>query len=267
KRTLRALAVPHFQIDDAIYAEEVQGVRAFGEEVAVESVMSKVAERMAQHTQSLEATEEYGRAGAVKGVITYADGSQLNLFTTFGVNAEAEIDWDLDNANPADGILRKKCAGVIRQVAGILEGLPYTGLHAICGDNFFDDLLQHKEIRDTYKGWSEAQILRESYIGPNRVSYGIFEFGGIVWENYRGGVGATGFVHTDKCHLFPLGVPGLFKTVYSPADYIETVNTLGKSRYFKQFPQPNDKGVNIEAQTNMLPYCTRPKVLIQGKRT
>lgn len=274
KRDLRPLMIPHFEIEDAVYAEEVQGVRAFGSETALETVTGKVAQRLRTHVNSYAATEEHARMGAIKGTVTYADGSSLNLFTEFGVSAEDEVDFDLDNANPAEGALRKKCAGITRQVANILGGVPFTGLHAFCGDNFFDDLLANKEVRDTFKGWNEAQILRDGYVGPNRSSYGIFEFGGIVFENYRGATipgakdgAAQTYIGTDKCHIFPLGVPGLFKTAYAPADYTETVNTLGRRLYTRQYPMQNGKGIHLDSQMNALQYCSRPKVLIQGKRT
>ena len=186
KRDLRPLNVPHFEINDAIYAESIQNVRAFGQEQALETMVGKVAEKQVIHVNSMSATEEYARMGAVKGIVTYADSSTLNLFTEFGVVQESEIDFALTAASPAEGALRNKCASVTRAMQGILDGLPFTGIWAFCGDNFFDALLAHKEVRDSYKGWNQAQILRESYIGPNRMSYGIFEFGGIVWENYRG---------------------------------------------------------------------------------
>jgi hypothetical protein len=206
--------------------------------------------------------------------VTYADGSTLNLFNEFDVTAPTEIDFDLDNASPASGALRKKCAGITRMVTTALGGVPFTGIHALCGDNFFDDLLAHTEVRETYTGWNEAQILRESYIGPNRSSYGIFEFGGIVFENYRGATipGAKDgapqtFIGTDKCHLFPLGVPGLFNTTYAPADYEETVNTLGRRLYAKQYPTMNGKGRHLDVQMNALQYCARPQVLLSARRT
>jgi hypothetical protein len=65
-----------------------------------------------------------------------------------------------------------------------------------------------------------------AYVGAGVNGFhGSFDFGGITWANYKGG-GTIG-VDTNKCHLFPTGVPGLFRTVYGPADYIETVNTPG----------------------------------------
>ena len=269
KRSLRTLRVPHFQVDDAIYADEVQQVRAFGSETAVERLQQKIADRAAEASQFFGLTEEYHRLNIIKsGKLLDADGSTLfDYYSEFGESAPAEIDFDLDNATPAEGALRKKCAGVIRQMAGILDGLPYTGIHAFCGDAFFDDLIAHPEVRDTYKGYAEASTLRTAYVGANgqQASFGSFEFGGITWENYRGGANVG--VDTNKCHIFPLGVPGLFRTVYAPADYIETVNTQGQRLYGKQWEMPNGKGVNLEFQMNALQYCTRPRVLIPGKRT
>jgi len=268
QRVLRYLAVPHFEIDDAIMAEEVQGIRAFGTESQLETVMGKVDERMLIHGQSMEATQEFSRIGAIKGIITYADSTTLNLFTAFDVTQETEVDFDLDNASPASGALRKKCASVIRLISANLEGVPWTGkARAFCGDTFFDQLIAHPEVRATYNGWTEAQIMREGYIETNGLSYGAFEFGGIIFENYRGSVGATAYINPLKAHIFPEGVPNLFRTALAPADYIETVNTLGKRLYMKQFPMPNDKGIRIEVQMNTLEYCTRPQVLILAKNT
>lgn len=270
KRRARSLLVPHYQHDDGINADEVQGIRAFGSETDVQSVMGVVNQRLADAVQLvLDPTLEFQRLGAVKGLILNADGSTLyDLFTEFGVSQEAEIDFDLDAASPASGALRKKCAGAVRLVADNLGGTGFTGVHSFCGDAFFDDLLSHVEVVESYKGTPMAQVLREGYVYPNGDKvYGAFEFGGIVWENYRGQNGSAKMVHTDKCHIFPVNVPGLFRTVYAPADYIETVNTVGLPRYSKQWPSANGKRIEMESQSNPLSYCTRPKALLKGKRT
>lgn len=266
KRTLRNVAIPHFEINDAIMAEEVQGIRAFGSETETEMVMDKVLERGAIHTQSLESTQEYSRIGAIKGTVTYADATTLDLFNLFGVTQLAEVDFDLDNASPDSGALRKQCGTVIRSMAGQLEGIQFSGIHAFCGDAFWDDLIAHPEVRETYLQWSAAADMREAAVTAGS-SYGTFAFGGVTWENYRGAVGGTTFVNTDKCHLFPMGVPGLFRTYYAPADYVETVNTMGRRLYAKQYEMPNGKGVHLDTQMNALNICTRPATLIQGRRT
>ncbi len=268
QRSMRMLKIPHFQVDDAIYADEVQQVRMFGDEVAVERLQQKIADRAAEVSESFAVTEEYHRINIIRtGQLLDADGSVLfDYFTEFGETPAAEVDFDLDNASPAEGALRKKCAGIIRQMAAILYGIPFTNVMAICGDTFFDDLIAHKEVRDTYKGYADAASLRGAYVSAGVNGFhGSFDFGGITWANYKGG-GTIG-IDTNKCHLFPTGVPGLFRTVYGPADYIETVNTPGQRLYAKQWEMMNGKGVNLEFQMNALHYCTRPRVLIPGKRT
>lgn len=262
-RAVRVLRAPHHEINDAIMAEEVQGVRAWGTEDQVEMVMDKVAERMVIHRGSLEATMEYARVGAVGGVITYADGTTLDLFKEFDVTQDPPIDFNLDTAT--DGALREHCAQVLRQMSRNLGGVPFTGLYALCGDNFFDALIKNPEVRATFLNNPAAAQLRAAYI-QNGMSYGTFDFGGITWENYRGYVGGTEFIDTDECHIFPTGVPNLFRTYMAPADYIETVNTNGQRMYAKQYAMENDKGVHFDVQMNPLNICTRPKALLKGTK-
>jgi hypothetical protein len=261
-RTARQLAVPHYEVDDAIYADEVQGVREFGSENQVKTVLSVVDRRMIEHVQlRLDPTLEYQRVGAVKGIILNGDGSTLyNLFTEFNVSQESEVDFNLDAADPA-GAIRTTCSQVVRLIANNLGGISYGGVYGFAGDAFFDNLIASKETRETFLNQVQAAQLR------GMAAFQTFDYGGIVFENYRGAAGGSAFIDTNKCHIFPVGVPGLFRTIYSPADYVETVNTIGLPRYAKQFPMENGKGVNLETQMNALSYCTRPTTLIKAKRT
>lgn len=271
KRSMQDVRIPHFQRDWSVMADEVQDVRKFGG-MALQLVQDKVAEKLAVHTADFDATDELSRIGAIQGVVTYKDNSTLDLFTTFGVPAPVEVDFDLDNAAPTDGSLRKSCTNIVRSMRTAMGGNPFSYVHAFVGDNFFDDLLQHPEVRETYKGWSEAQILRESYVGKNRAENPIFEFGGIVWENYYGATGATGDaallgIQSEKARFIPVGSRGTFVSFFGPADYVDTVNLVGLQRYARQWTMPNGKGINGETQTNALHICTRPGVLLSARRT
>lgn len=269
KRSIESLTIPHFQRDWSVVADEVQGIRAYGSQTVLLTVQGLVASKIATNIADLDLTEEYSRIGAIQGIVTYKGGQTLNLFTKFGVTQPAEIDFALSAANPVDGSLREQCTKVIRAVRKNLGGVPFDYLHAFVGDDFFDALLKHPEVRETYKGWGAAQILRESYVGKNRSANPMFEFGGIVWENYGAidsdGDGALIGIGAKKAHFVPVGVPGLFRTYYAPADYMETVNTLGKRLYAKQWPMQNGKGVHGETQTNQLSIPTRPGALLRGK--
>jgi hypothetical protein len=265
RRGMRMLSVPHFEINDAIMAEEVQGVRPFGQETGTESVMTKVGERMQTAGQSLEYTQEHARVGAIKGIVTYADGTTLNLFNEYGITAPAAISFPFSTA-PATGNIRQLCASVIRTMGTNLDGQGFTGVEAICGDAFFDALISCAEVRATYLNMMDAAELRSQYISGGQ-TWGSFAFGGILWTNYRGYAQGAPMVETDACYFYPTGVPNLFPTVYAPADYIETVNTMGLPRYVKQYPMPNDKGVHMDTQMNGLNFCSRPLALQKGTHT
>ena len=64
---------------------------------------------------------------------------------------------------------------------------------------------------------------------------------------------------------------GLFNTTerspatdrFAPADFNETANTLGQALYAKQEPRKFDRGTDLHTQSNPLPMCHRPGVLIK----
>jgi hypothetical protein len=258
-RTARLLAIPHYQIDDFVNADEVQNVRAFGSESDVQTVQALVSRRLNDHAMlRMDPTLEFQRIGAIQGIILNGDGSTLyNLFTEFNVSAPGDQAFVL-HPTTSNGAVRTKCSAVIRVIAVAMGGTPFTGVNALCGDNFWDALIAAKEVRETYLNQMEASSLR------GQSAYQTFDYGGIRWENYRGSNGATPFINADHARFFPTGSPGLWRTVYAPADYVETVNTLGLPRYARQYPAQNGKGVHLEAQMNALNYCTRPTTLVKG---
>jgi hypothetical protein len=230
KRKARSLVVPHIALEDTILADEVQNVRAFGSESMLEGVQAVVNQRMFEMATKMDATLEHLRIGAIKGQILDADGSAViyDLFTEFGVTAHTEIDFDLDNATPAPGVIKKKCHDIRRKIEDELGAQPYEHIHAICGADFFDDLITHPEVEKAYERYLDGAFLRQ---GQAR---GSFEYSGIVFEEYRGRVGTVDFTDASKAYFFPVGVPGLFRQYNAPADFVETANTIGLPRYAKQ---------------------------------
>jgi Phage major capsid protein E len=264
KRKARSLVVPHIALEDTILADEVQNVRAFGSESMLEGVQAVVNQRMSEMASKMDATLEHLRIGAIKGQILDADGSAViyDLFTEFGVTQHTEIDFDLDNASPVAGAVKKKCHDIRRKVEDELGAQPYDHVHAICGADFFDDLITHSEVTKAYDRYLDGAFLRH---GQAR---GSFEYSGIVFEEYRGRVGTVDFTDASKAYFFPVGVPGLFRQYNAPADFVETANTIGLPRYAKQaVDQQFARWVMLHVQSNPLPICTRPRVLIKGKRT
>ncbi len=71
------------------------------------------------------------------------------------------------------------------------------------------------------------------------------------------------FIEKDTGHCFPLGTASTFTTYFAPADFNETVNTLGQQLYAKQEPRRFDRGTDLHTQSNPLPMCHRPGTLIK----
>lgn len=263
KRTAEVLKIPHYELNGAVNADEVQGVRAFGSGSQVQTVQDKVAEVQTVQASDLDATLEYQRIGAVSGIVLNGDGSTyVNLFTKFNVTPQTEVNFELDSTAD-EGDLITTCNTLLRAMARALGGSTFTGAYAFCSDTFWDALMSNTERRKTYQAQNAAQLREGS-------AFGTYDFGGIRFENYRGGVGteeSTAFIPTDKAWIFPIGVPRLFRTVFAPADYWETVNTVGLPRYTRLIPWENQKGASVDSQTNALSYCTRPRALFKGKLT
>src|SRR5258708_12946064 len=69
KRSMRSFVIPHFQRDDAVMADEVQGVRMLGINNALETVQNRVDVKMGRHFRDLDTTLEHQRVGAIKALL------------------------------------------------------------------------------------------------------------------------------------------------------------------------------------------------------
>ena len=263
RRDVRAFVCRQFKKQDVLWASEIQGIRAFGSESETQQIQAEVARRLRRLRTDAEATFEYHLLNGIQGkVLDPRDGATvIDYFSEFAITPAAEVDFDLDNASPGSGALRKRCQALIENVEGTLGGLS-TGavqLRAECGSAFFADLVAHKEVRETYLNTAAAADLR------GRVGEEV-SFGGITFRRYRGGLGFG--VPTDKAYFYPEGVEGLFEIYYAPADTFETVNTVGLPLYARMIPdRDRDEWVRLEIESNPLPICTRPQVLRTAKRT
>ncbi|MFP5497056.1 MAG: major capsid protein [Gammaproteobacteria bacterium] len=253
KRTLIPFNTVHLPERFTIKADEIQGIRAFGTRSELQAVQDVVNKRLAKARRQLDATHEFQRMGALNGQVLDADGKTvlLDIYKSFGVNRQ-KLQMGL---NSPDTELRVKCGEALDMQEEALGSVTSSGSRAMCGKNFWNKLIVHKSVKETYLNTMQAASLR----GDARES---FEFGGIVWERYRGKVAGVAFVHDDKALLIPEGVPDLYISSFAPADYMETVNTQGIPYYSKIEPMQFGKGVAGEAQSNPLHLCTRPRAQI-----
>lgn len=252
KSKIVSFVVPHLEKDGTLRADEFQGVRQFGSEDEEKTVENSVRELQSELKSMHEVTLEYHRVNALKGIVKDADGSDLaNFFTSFNV---AQQTYELDLTSDAHTV-RRQCVEVTRLCENELGAEPVDGEIALCGDEFFDNLIDAESVRDTLSN-QESKTLRED------LRQG-FKFGGILFINYRGGIGGTPFIADDEAYVVPNSP--IFKTYYGPADFMEAVNTIGLPYYSKLLEDPSgrDAFVTVHSQSNPLCLNLRPRAVVK----
>jgi hypothetical protein len=257
RRTARSFVVPHLERESTIMADEVQNVRAFGSENAEQAVKDIVSERLTDLRAMHEVTLEFHRVGAIQGKILDADGATpiYNLFDEFGIEQQTHgIDLTDEKAD-----IRGAAVAIQRKSESELGAEPVSGYRAFCGDEFFDAFISHPNVVESLK-FQESALLRTDQRSG-------FEYGGITWENYRGKVpgvgGSVDFFPTDEAFVVPIGT-SIFATYFAPADFMETVNTVGLPVYAKiALDAELNRWAKLHSQSNPLAMCTRPRAVIR----
>lgn len=247
-----------------VYAIEMAGVLALPFDQQTKDVAQEVTDRTAQIIDDLELTWEHMRFGAIQGRVIDADGSTVlyDWFEEWGIAEPAEIDFALDD--PATDV-RKVCRDVKRAMQKAAKGVwtPSTRVGALCGDGFFDDLLNHPQIKETKLGTEKAAALE------NISGYSAIEIEGITFINYRGtDDGSTIAIGTDKVRFFPIGARGAFKAGWAPAsEFKPYVNQRGREYYglILEDKSGRDEWDRIEIYSYPLFIPTRPEMLLRGK--
>lgn len=251
KRKVHSVSIPHLPERATIMADSVQGVRAFGSEDQAKSINTERDERLAKMRRQIDYAIEYHRLLALQGSYMDVNGATQSAYTLLGGSRDS-VDFVLGTSTTK---IREKCLDLIAHVEEGLGGQSYTGIHAICSLGFWKKLITHAKVEETYLNTSMAASLRSDLTG-------VLEFGDIIWHRYRGSSSVA--VTSDKAFVFPVGVPGMYMSRFAPADYNETVNTVGLPYYAKARELDFGKGVEIEAQSNPFNLCLRPTALVEA---
>lgn len=254
RRTLRPFSAIHLPQEVVVMADEVQNLRGFGTS-DTETAQSLLRQKNEVALMDLDLTLEYQMLGAVKGQVLDADGTTVltDMFTEFGVS-QITVDMDLDVPTTE---VKLKALAIKRSIEDELGGLLYRSIRVLCSASFFDALITHASVKEAFDRQNDGAFLRED----NRSG---FEFPrGVFWEEYRGSVNGVDFITDDWAYAVPEGVPQMFKQWFAPANYMETVNTLGVPRYQKTAMMKYDKGIEAEIQSNPITLNTRPRAVIK----
>jgi hypothetical protein len=257
--------VPHIPYFQTIMADDIQDIVAFGSETELMQLTDYVNEQQQGMKDDIDATQEWHRLGALKGVILDADASTTvyNLYTQFGIT-QTTADWTSGTDKPS-----ALCATVTRAIANAMGDAQFGQIYALCGDSYFDAMAGDAEVLSAYDRWRAGEYLRMSQLGPEWYSVAMngFEYQGIYFLNYRGQIGDTPFIPALEAYYLPTNTSGMFQEILAPADMMPWTNTLGQRYYSSQELLDHNKGVELHQQSNFLAMNTTPGAVIKSTVT
>jgi hypothetical protein len=241
-------------------AHELQNLRSWENPDEFVAVQDEITRIQGNQRRDMELTHEYHRLGVIQGKLLDADGVELaDFYESFGIAEPAEIDFELDDPNTD---VRGKCTAVKRAMVAAGKGviLPTTRIYSLAGDEFFDKLVGHESVKDTYR-YQEGRQLREN------LAFSTVDFGGITWVNYQGTEDTSQIaIESTKARFFPVGAPGVFGVTYSPFEAAEFVNTPGEDIYaIIVRDMERNFWFQPEIYSYAFHYCQMPAVLQRAK--
>ncbi len=260
------IEIPHFPLDDKITPSDLQNLLAWGEENVFATLGGVYNRKLTSLRSKHDATHSHLDWGALNGMVIDAEGKLLlDLYDKFDIT-QVTVSFDLATATTDIAAKNREAKAVVRKA---LRGTAATGMIALAGPAFFDRYVGHKWVRDSLQGYPGST--------PNPARDEVqdtFTYGGLKLErideefNFRlpnGTFVTREAVADDEAILIPLGTPH-FKRFIAPPDTISDANRA---------PRPDDKifistedlkhgkGQEIHSESNVMPICTRPDLIVK----
>lgn len=259
RRSTKILECAHLPLADTILPDDIQDVRGFGaaEPIGPETVIN---DRLQTLKNSVEMTVEFHRTGAVKGVVYDADGVTVlhDLYDVFGISKKRIDILFPDEVPVTENPVLKAILDGKRHAEQKCGGLPIARFEALVGSDFYDLLTGHELVREAFEQWQANQ----QNWGDNDYRRRGFVYGNVTWLEASEVVCGRAIVEKNKAHMYPIA-PGIFETFYAPANWNQTVNTIGLPFYAQMEAQDMNRGYELEVQSNPLCVCTFPETLVE----
>lgn len=256
KRKAKGVSLIHLPTSGAVWAHEVGGVRAFGSPTEMQTVEAKRNQVLAKMRARIEATIRYHRIKALQGQILDANGSVLlDVFATFEVQQQTQ---DFKFSVAATDIKLAFETAKEKSEDALGDSTAITGFRCFAGRGFYNAFTTHATTKDAFKFFNGGAFLGASQA---KQPFSMYD---IEFVKLYGKVGDTLFIAENEAYLVPVVAdPDAYITRFGPANYMESINTLGLPYYAKSAPIKFDKGVEMEAQSNVINLPTKPRSIIK----
>ena len=227
--------------EDMVAADEVLNARN-GIQGQKETIELRRAEKMAKLRRTMDRTHEVLRMTCLNSPNSAEFGN---------APAPQVLAVQTDTTKTRKEIFDK----IIVPIESALDGLAYSSIVVLCSDGYWSDLMDNKQIRDTYAGWAEAQKLRSGMQGEGGQVAAPFSWGDVTWLRYRGTSDCK--IPDNEAIAIPLGVTGgLAFAGFAPNNTMESVGAgaLGQPYYVGSKPVTDSQGT-IGWEMSIVSHC------------
>lgn len=261
-RSLLSFAMPHFPDDDYVSPNDIQGKRAYGSADAAETEAAVIARKLARIRQNHAATLEAARCFALTNGGIYAPNQTVvgDYYTSFGVTRKT-VSFALGTGTTE---VVNKVEEVIAHIQdNILSGEVVTGVMALCSPEFFAALITHPQVKEAYKYYTSTQEPLRNRVGGSGL-YRAFDFGGIMFREYRGVYAGERLIPQNEAYFVPMGTNDTFITYFGPANKFSLVNTIGEEAYVFAYRDQKDEAIELQSESNFINLIRRPQAVVRG---
>lgn len=246
--TVSALHIP---TRASVLADSVQNKREIGG-VGLDSPEQSRTRILAGMRKNIELTIEQHRFGAIRGLISDVDGSELmDTYAAFGIS---QVVVNLDLASTTKLLLNEVIAAE-RESERALGGDTPAGFIGLASPDFMDALRANQSYDLALRHAAPSDLLKDYRSG--------IQVGDSLFIECRSIPGLPARIPAGAAYLVPQGIANLLITKYAPGDYVSTVNQPGLPLYVMSQEMPMGKGFYLEAQSNPINLCTRPASIIK----
>lgn len=260
-RSLKSLPIPHFTYDDAIYAEELAGRRAYGSDQADTEIEVR-ARKLARMMRNWDMTHEAAKVLAITEGKAYAPNGTvaIDYYAEFGKTRKV-VDFAL--GTPSTDVVAKneEVIAHIQDNALSLGGVGETLV--IASPEFFTKYVGQANVQAAYQMYSSTQEPLRNRLGGNATRFREFVHAGLRLVEYRGSFNGNRLIPAGKAYAFPTGVDDMFEFYVAPASTFDLVNTIGEKAYMWEQRSPRNDFIALESESNFLALVRRPQAIVE----
>lgn len=203
--SVKTFTTQTFGDEGTVYADEVLNARGRGPTAVRQLIESRRLRLVTKLRANMDTTHEKLRMDTLLAPGTTEFGTQ---------GTEQTILMATDTTKTRQEIFNK----ITKPVETALDGVTYKSIRAYCSDGFWADLIENKQIKDTYANWQAAAELRNGLVKP-------FTYGDVEWVRYRGSSAIA--ITANKAVVVPQGVESFGYMGLAPNDTVESVGDGG----------------------------------------